>query len=255
MKSRTSTEIAAPIAGALADRIGRRKPLVIAALGVDALCFVAMALDMPFPVFMGIRFVEGCAGWVTGGWREADPPYGRLLAQALALVYGGRASDAKQETVSRQLITFLRSSIDAGETTHAWLQHLCRELVAPWRTLARNPQQEWEICSEMVVKTDPAQDKDMPLNVFSGRIEGTGRLSLSTLHSAKGREFDAVILYGMNASDIPSNRDRKSAGALREARRLFYVGVTRPRKELAIVYQEGHHSPWVAELYQRSQQG
>ena len=34
--------IAAPIAGALADRIGRRKPLVIAALGVDALCFVAM---------------------------------------------------------------------------------------------------------------------------------------------------------------------------------------------------------------------
>ncbi len=53
--------IAAPLAGALADRIGRRKPLVIAALGVDALCFVSMALDMPFPVFMGIRFVEGCA--------------------------------------------------------------------------------------------------------------------------------------------------------------------------------------------------
>jgi len=53
--------IAAPIAGALADRIGRRKPLVIAALVVDALCFVAMALDMPFPVFMGIRFIEGCA--------------------------------------------------------------------------------------------------------------------------------------------------------------------------------------------------
>jgi DNA helicase-2/ATP-dependent DNA helicase PcrA len=201
------------------------------------------------------RFVEGCAGWVTGGWREADPPYGRLLAQALALVYGGRASDAEQETVSRQLIAFLRSSIDAGETTHAWLQRLCRELVAPWRVLARNPQQEWEICSEIVVKTDPAQGKDMPLNVFSGRIEGTGRLSLSTLHSAKGREFDAVVLYGMNASDIPSNRDRKSARALREARRLFYVGVTRPRKELAIVYQEGHHSPWVAELYRRSQPG
>ena len=201
------------------------------------------------------RFVEGCAGWVTGGWREAEPPYARLLAQALALVYGGRASDAEQQLVSRQLIGFLRSGIAAGETTHAWLQRLCRDLVAPWRTLARNPQQEWEICSEMVVKTDPAQGKDMALNIFAGRIEGSGRLSLSTLHSAKGREFDAVILYGMNASDIPSNRDRRSAASLREARRLFYVGVTRPRKELSIVYQEGHHSPWVAELYQRSQQG
>ncbi len=149
----------------------------------------------------------------------------------------------------------MRSGIAAGETTHAWLQRLCRDLVAPWRTLARNPQQEWEICSEMVAKTDPAQGKDMALNIFAGRIEGSGRLSLSTLHSAKGREFDAVILYGMNASDIPSNHDRRSAASLREARRLFYVGVTRPRKELSIVYQECHHSPWVAELYQRSQQG
>ena len=53
--------IAAPLAGALADRIGKRRPLVIGALIVDSLCFVAMSLDMPFPVFMGIRFVEGCA--------------------------------------------------------------------------------------------------------------------------------------------------------------------------------------------------
>jgi DNA helicase-2/ATP-dependent DNA helicase PcrA len=41
---------------------------------------------------------------------------------------------------------------------------------------------------------------------------------------------------------------------MREARRLFYVGVTRPRKELALVYQEGRHSPWVAELSRRSEQ-
>ncbi|MCR9095516.1 MAG: MFS transporter [bacterium] len=53
--------IAAPIAGALADRIGKRRPLVIGALVVDALCFVAMSLDTSFPVFLGIRFIEGCA--------------------------------------------------------------------------------------------------------------------------------------------------------------------------------------------------
>ncbi len=53
--------VAAPVAGALADRIGRRRPLVIGALLVDALCFVAMTLDMPFPIFLGIRLIEGCA--------------------------------------------------------------------------------------------------------------------------------------------------------------------------------------------------
>lgn len=200
------------------------------------------------------RFVESCASWATGGWPEADPPYGRLLAQAMAIVFAGRASEVEEQLVSRQLIGFLRSSIDSDETTHGWLRRLCRELVAPWQAVSRNPQPEWEVCAEMVVRTDPAQGKDMPLNIFAGRIEGTGRVSLSTLHSAKGREFDAVILYGMNAGDIPSNRDKRSPGALREARRLFYVGVTRPRKELSIIFQEGNHSPWVAELYRRSQQ-
>lgn len=200
------------------------------------------------------RFIESCANWAAGGWREANPPYGRLLGQAMALIFAGRASEAEEQLVSRQLIAFLRSSIESDETTHGWLQRLCRELIAPWQVVSRNPQPEWEVCSEMAVRTDPAQGKDMPLNIFAGRIEGTGRVSLSTLHSAKGREFDAVILYGMNANDIPNNRDKRSPGALREARRLFYVGVTRPRKELSIVYQEGNHSPWVAELYRRSQQ-
>ena len=53
--------VAAPLAGALADRIGRRRPLVIAALGVDAVCFFAMTLDVPFSLFLGIRLIEGCA--------------------------------------------------------------------------------------------------------------------------------------------------------------------------------------------------
>jgi len=200
------------------------------------------------------RFIESCAAWVTGGWRNADPPYDRLFKQALGLVYGGRSSESEQQDLSLRLIAFLRSGIDAGETTHAWLLRLRRELIQPWQVLSRNPHQEWNVCDTLITRTDPGLKHDMPLNVFSGRIEGAGRLTLSSLHSAKGREFDAVILFGINSSDIPSWRDNKSPKALREARRLFYVGVTRPRKELCLVYQEGHHSPWVAELYQRSQQ-
>lgn len=53
--------IAAPLAGMLADRFGRRRPLIVGALLVDALCFVAMTAQMPFLLFLGIRFFEGCA--------------------------------------------------------------------------------------------------------------------------------------------------------------------------------------------------
>jgi len=53
--------LAAPVAGAIADRFGRRRPLVVGALVVDAICFLAMTAPLPFPLFLGIRFFEGCA--------------------------------------------------------------------------------------------------------------------------------------------------------------------------------------------------
>jgi DNA helicase-2/ATP-dependent DNA helicase PcrA len=200
------------------------------------------------------RFIEECARWVTGGWRDATPPFSRLLSQALTLVYGRHASEPEERELSTQLMVFLSASFGGGETTHAWLQRFSRELVSPWRAIARNSEQEWDVCDEMISSTDPTRDLDIPLMHFAGRTEGSGRVNLSTLHSAKGREFDAVIMYGVNASDFPSARDQQSPAGLREARRLFYVGVTRPKKHLSLVYQEHHHSPWVLELYRRSQQ-
>jgi MFS family permease len=51
----------APIAGALVDRWGRKRPLLVGALVVDAVCFWGLAADLPFAAFMAIRFAEGCA--------------------------------------------------------------------------------------------------------------------------------------------------------------------------------------------------
>ncbi len=53
--------ITAPLAGALADRLGVRRPLLVGGLALDALCFFALTAPLPFPLFMAIRFLEGCA--------------------------------------------------------------------------------------------------------------------------------------------------------------------------------------------------
>ena len=53
--------IVAPFAGALADRLGRSRALLVSALLSDALCFFALALPVPFGAFLAIRFAEGCA--------------------------------------------------------------------------------------------------------------------------------------------------------------------------------------------------
>ncbi|WP_292304634.1 hypothetical protein [Mesorhizobium sp.] len=101
------------------------------------------------------RFIEDCARWVTDGWRAAAPPFSRLLLQAMTLVYGRHASDRGEQELSAQLMGFLSTSFGSGETTHAWPQRFSRELVTPWRAIARNSEQEWDVCDEMISGTDP----------------------------------------------------------------------------------------------------
>lgn len=53
-------------------------------------------------------------------------------------------------------------------------------------------EQDWDVCDEMIANTEPAEGLDLPLHHFAGQFEGTaGRVTLTTMHSAKGREFDA----------------------------------------------------------------
>ncbi len=196
------------------------------------------------------RFVEACAAWVAGGWKTARPSFNRLSFDALRLVYGtAGVSDSEKALVVSTLMEFLWGSIKREELANAWLLRFRDLLTNAWKPVARNTLDEWAVMDILVTKTNPIEGEDLTIASLGGVLE-TGRVALSTLHSAKGREFDAVILFGVNDGIIPSRRDR-SPGQLREARRLFYVGFTRPRRELLIVYSKLAPSPWIAELRER----
>ena len=62
--------------------------------------------------------------------------------------------------------------------------------------------------------------------------EGTGVVTLMTLHTAKGLEFDTVFLTGMEDGVFPHERALNNPGELEEERRLAYVGITRARRSL-----------------------
>ena len=65
-------------------------------------------------------------------------------------------------------------------------------------------------------------------------------ITISTLHSIKGLEFDAVFLMDVNEGSLPYHK-AVTESSIEEERRLFYVGITRARKFLLILYAKNRH--------------
>jgi DNA helicase II / ATP-dependent DNA helicase PcrA len=68
--------------------------------------------------------------------------------------------------------------------------------------------------------------------------ENTDRVSLMTVHSAKGLEFPYVYITGLEENLFPSVMSMNSRSEVEEERRLFYVAVTRAMRRVTLSYAE-----------------
>jgi DNA helicase II / ATP-dependent DNA helicase PcrA len=65
-------------------------------------------------------------------------------------------------------------------------------------------------------------------------FDARAQITLLTLHTAKGLEFDHVFLTGLEEGTFPHSRSLNDVDALEEERRLCYVGMTRARETLTL---------------------
>ncbi|MFC7788723.1 ATP-dependent helicase [Microbacterium sp. MAHUQ-60] len=114
----------------------------------------------------------------------------------------------------------LRASRDPQD--EARLENL-DEFVAVTRDFARNNPDGTivDFLTEVALVSD-ADDLD----------DESGVVSLMTMHTAKGLEYDAVFVTGVEEDLIPHRISAGEPGGPQEERRLFYVGITRARKRL-----------------------
>jgi DNA helicase II / ATP-dependent DNA helicase PcrA len=99
----------------------------------------------------------------------------------------------------------------------------------------------------LVADTDEVPDEAVA-GADAQRPADEGVVTLMTLHTAKGLEFPAVFLTGLEEGTFPHQRSLGKTGELAEERRLAYVGITRARQRLYVSRAAVRRS-WGAPVY------
>jgi DNA helicase-2/ATP-dependent DNA helicase PcrA len=180
------------------------------------------------------RWLEDCAAWCAGGWKEGSP----RLSALIRTWEGFNPSVRSESELYKNRLSLVRFLFGHRQpsSADAWLSDSYDSLLEG--TLKREPTLRDESVTLANLRRVCGNDgklRELTVAGLGGQGGSPDHLNLITLHSAKGLEFDVVCMMGMEQGRIPSWA-AKTADSKREPRRLFYVGLTRARHEVHMTY-------------------
>jgi len=197
--------------------------------------FIRIDNGAPYRKTPLIHWLEDCASWCSSGWIKGVPSLDSIIKMWKRF---NRSSfnDKEQHILKVNLVHFLFSHRSSSMPLFEWLSEMHSHCLGPTfskETLMRDESNAFDKLLNASEKGSILED--FTVGSFAGQSGYKDHLNLITLHSAKGLEFEVVIMMGMDQGRIPSWR-AKTSEEIKESRRLFYVGMTRAKKEVHFVY-------------------
>ena len=175
------------------------------------------------------------------------PEDGTPLEGVTALLRSGELKGKAQ----REMVRFLELFRDAESELHSqalgglirWVLHESGYVQALEDEGTLEAEGRIRNIEEFISAAMEAETLGLSLHEFLDRItlasdadqvEQDARLSLMTIHCAKGLEFPSVYLVGLEEDVFPNRNARETDEGLEEERRLFYVAITRAQRRLTI---------------------
>lgn len=203
----------------------------VAAAGIE---YVRFDQGNPYQRTPLITWLEDCASWCAGGWRVGEPKLSTLM-QSWRRFTPSLTKPSEMVGSRKSLVQFLFGNRTPDASLISWLHVF--SIYDLFARIMDEPTMSDEV--EVLNSLYEVCKKGGPLAQFTvanfaGQRGSPDRMNLTTIHSAKGLEYDIVIMLGLEQGRIPFYN--ASPSQVQEARRLFYVAMTRARHEVHLLW-------------------
>lgn len=180
-------------------------------------------------------WLTAAAKWCSGGWQSGTVNITPLL-KSWRLMRQSLTREADVLAARAKLISTLLVYRDGSMALRKWLIALRDEVFEDAFRIEPGLADERDNFGDLLEGTDKGGPlESYTVEIFGHQGKSPDQINLMTLHSSKGLEFQAVIMVGLEAGEFPNNFEQ-SGERLEEVTRLFYVGVTRAKELVYLLY-------------------
>lgn len=193
-----------------------------------------------------VEFLTDAAVWCSGGWETGKVTLGQIL-KSWRLLRPGLKNEASALKARVPLIRCLFENRDGSIPLKNWIDALNNSALKEAFATEPGLVDEYETFNNLnALMKEGKPLESLTVEIFANQGRSKEQVNLITLHSSKGLEFQGVVMVGLELGDFPSQYATDNE-ELEESARLFYVGVTRAKNEVHLLY-EHKESPLITAI-------
>jgi superfamily I DNA/RNA helicase len=193
-----------------------------------------------------VDWLVDAARWCSGAWETGEVSLNQLL-KTWRIMRHTQVSERESLAEKARLVSLLFSMRDGSTTLNDWLTTLTLSVLKPAMDMEPGLADEKDNINSLIAVCKPTGSlAHYTVEIFGNQGRDPNRINFITLHSSKGLEFEAVIMIGLEEGLVPSQMARSDEEKA-EAARLFYVGITRAKSQVHLMFNR-HESPYLTEI-------